>query len=423
MSSDPIAAPTRLGGDFWKFFVGQTISNLGSSFTQFALPLLVFKITGSALKLGLAGALAMLPYLLFGLVIGAWVDRLDRRKMMIVTDLARAAVVLTIPILDTTGSLSMFWIYSVIFVSSTLTIFFNSGEFAAIPSLVRADDLVTANGRIQASYSTAQIVGPLIAGFAVTFLSVSTFLGFDALSFLVSAATLALIATRFNPEREASETRTTIRSDITEGLRYVMKHPVLRNISLMMAIVNFVSATTYSQLVLFSKERLHASDSNLGVIFSAGSAGVVMLSLLAGPLRRRFRFGPVALGALMASGLLIAGFGMLRSFWVAVPIWALISGLGILFNINTGSLRQAIVPSHLLGRIISIASVLAWSAIPLGSLLGGYLIQVSGNVGAVYSLIGVLTFFVALAFFYGPLGHAERYLDARAQEERSAPAG
>src|SRR5215472_11762223 len=122
--------------DFWKYWAGETISNLGSSFTQFALPLLVFKLTGSALNLGITTAAAFLPYLLFGLVIGAWVDRLDRKRLMLLVDLAQALVLASIPVLSLLGALSIWWLYGTSFVSATLKICFECGQFAAIPSLV-----------------------------------------------------------------------------------------------------------------------------------------------------------------------------------------------------------------------------------------------------------------------------------------------
>jgi MFS family permease len=125
-----------LSGDFGRFWLGQTISNLGSSFTFFALPLLVFKLTGSPINLGITTAATFVPYLLFGLVIGAWVDRVDRKRLMIATDLARAAVIATIPLLAAADALSVGWVYAVAFASATLTIAFDAAEFAAIPSLV-----------------------------------------------------------------------------------------------------------------------------------------------------------------------------------------------------------------------------------------------------------------------------------------------
>src|SRR5437016_2606234 len=162
-----MASSARLSSEFWKFWVGQTISNLGSSFTAFALPLLVFKLTGSALNLAAATAATFLPYLLFGLLIGAWVDRVDRKRLMIFSDLGRAIVIASIPVLGAANALTVWWIYIVTFLETTLTICFTAAQFAAIPNLVpdnNAQELVTANGRIQASFSAASVAGPLLAG-------------------------------------------------------------------------------------------------------------------------------------------------------------------------------------------------------------------------------------------------------------------
>jgi len=402
--------------DFWKYWAGQTISNLGSSVTLFALPLLVYKLTGSALNLGISTAATFLPYLLFGLILGAWTDRVNRKQMMIVTDLGRAVIIASIPFWVLFGPLPVWWIYAVGFIHSTLTICFEAGQFAAIPGLVKQDDLVTANGRIQASYAGAQIAGPLLAGLLVTVVPISSLFLIDALSFVVSAGSLALIKASFNIDSGEKRAATSIGRDVIEGLRYVLRHPVLRNISAMMALVNFVGATTGAQIVLFAKERLQANDTQVSLLYSAASIGVVVLSLAAGQLRKRWSFSKVALSALMLEGLLTVVLAFTRWYWLAVVLWALASGLGILFNINTGSLRQAIVPNHLLGRVISIASVLAWSAIPVGSLVGALAIEWTKNVALVYGVSGALVFLIPFAFSFTALGHAERYL---AQENRT----
>jgi MFS family permease len=402
-----------LSGDFGRFWLGQTISNLGSSFTFFALPLLVFKLTGSPINLGLTIACEFVPYLLFGLVIGAWVDRVDRKRLMVATDLARAVVIATIPLLAAVDALSVGWVYAVAFASATLTIAFDAAEFAAIPSLVASgDDLVSANGRVQASYSAAQIAGPLLAGLLITVAPVQQVLWVDAASFLISAGTLLAITTAFNATRPEGEERRAIRREVVDGLRYVLGHPVLRNISAMMALINLVSATVYAQLVIFAKHQLDASDSRVALLYSAGSAGVVLLSLAAGPVRRRLSFSVAALGALLIDGLLTMVLAATSWYWAALGLWAAISGLGIFFNINTGSLRQQIVPNHLLGRVMSIAGVLAWSAIPVGALVGGWAVERTGSVALVYGVIGALVALLALGFSFGPLGHADRYLPA-----------
>jgi MFS family permease len=399
---------SKFNSDFWKYWTGQTISNLGSSITLFALPLLVYKLSGSALDLGIAAAATFLPYPLFGLILGAWTDRVNRKRMMIGTDIGRALIIASIPLLFAFGLLTIWWIYIVAFIHATLKICFEAGEFAAIPSLVNQDDLVTANGRIQASYSGASIVGPLLAGVLVTLVPLSALLLFDAISFIASSFSLALIRISFNTSEKRE--RTSIRSDVIEGLRYVLSHPVLRNISIMMALVNFVGSTTYDQLIYFAKTRLQATDFQASLLYSAGSLGVVILALAAGPLRKHWSFSTVALGALMLEGILTVVFSLMRMYWAAVVLWTLIGGLGILFNINTSSLRQTIVPNHLLGRVLSIASVLAWSAIPLGSLLGGFAITWTQNVALVYGVIGALVFLIPFGFSFTALGHADKYI-------------
>src|SRR5437868_12372349 len=333
--------------DFWKFWTGQTISNLGSSFTQWAVPLLVFQLTHSAVNLGIATAATFLPYLLFGLVIGAWMDRVDRKRAMIALDSLNAVVIFSIPLVATFWHLSVWWIYGVTFIQSTVFIAFSAGEFAALPSLVSTDDLVTANGRIQATYSAAQVAGPLLAGALVSFLPLQWVMAFDAASFAVSALSLSLVRASFNaPSDGEPKEATTIFHDVREGLGYVWAHPVLRNISVMMALINFVTSTTWAELVLFATKRLDASRFQIGVLFAAGSAGVVVTGLLAGRLRKRFSFTALAMSSLMLMGALIVVFAGMRWYWIALPIWAAQSGLGILFNINTGSLRQAIVPNQ-----------------------------------------------------------------------------
>jgi MFS family permease len=411
-----------VSSDFRKFWAGQTISNLGSSFTQWAVPILVYDLTHSALNLGVATAATFLPFLLFGLPLGAWMDRVDRKRAMIALDSLNAVVILSIPLVATFGDLNVWLIYAVTFIQSTIFIAFSAGEFAAIPSLVSNEDLVTANGRIQASYSAAQVAGPLLAGALLSVLPLTWVLTFDAGSFAISALSLSLVRRSFNVAGDETRERRSILHDVREGLRYVLSHPVLRNISVMMALINFVGATTYTQLVLFANERLDASKREIGLLFAAGSAGVVVTGLLAGRLRKRFSFTALAMTSLMLMGGCTIIFAGMRSYWASLPFWAAAGGLGILFNINTGSLRQAIVPNHLLSRVLSIAGVLAWSAIPAGALIGGWVISATGNVALVYGVIGILTICIAAFFrFFTALGDAQRYVDERqAEEERVA---
>jgi Transmembrane secretion effector len=419
----PPTGHRSLGRDFWLYFSGQLVSQVGSSFTLFALPLLVFKLTHSATNLALTTVSNFVPYLLFGLVLGALVDRVDRKRMMVLTDVGRAAVIAVLPVLALSGALRVADIYAVAFVQSTLGILFNCGEFAAIPSLVGRDDLVAANGRIMATNSAGQILGPILAGVLVTLMSPADLLFFDAGSFAVSAASLAVIRRSFNAADRPATAKpgvTGLLGDVGAGLRYVWSNPVLRSISVMMALINFVASTENSQLVLFAKRALAATDSEVAILFAAGAAGVVAVSIAAAPIRRRLSFAVTALGALVISGLTVTAMALVGSYPAALVLWAASCGFGLLLNINTSALRQAIVPDEMYGRVVSIAQVLAWSAIPLGALAGAAAIQLSGSVTGVYAVTGALTALIALLFAFSPVAQGDRYLAAAAHDE---PAG
>lgn len=394
----PAAAPAPRS-DFWLFLGGQALSRLGSSFTAFALPLLVYLQTGSALDLGIATAATFVPYLLFGLVLGAWVDRSDRKRLMVATDLGRAAVVATIPLAAVLGILSAPWIYAVAFVSSTLTIAFEACEFAAMPNLARGADLTALNGRVQSSYSIAAVVGPLMAGMLVNLVSPPIVILIDAVTFLTSAWTIALIRTRFNADAPGAP-QASVLDDVRAGLRYVWRQPALRNISIMMAMVNFLAITTNAQLVLFATRQLHASSTEIAWLYAAESLGMGVLALAVAPLRRRLSFTQVALGALAVFGAVVAVFAVNTSYPLALVLWALGGGTSIMFNVAASSLRQKIVPDDMLGRVMTIASVLAWSAIPVGSLVGGAVIQRTGDVVLTYAGIGALVFALPVAFSF-----------------------
>jgi predicted branched-subunit amino acid permease len=398
--------------DFRLYWAGETISSLGSSFTLLALPLLVYRLTGSALNLGLSTAAETLPYLLLGLLIGAWVDRLDRKRLMIVIDLLQALTIATIPVVYALGVLSVWWMYGVGFVSATLKIGFESGQFAAIPHMVNQDNLDAANGRIQASFSLAQMLGPVLAGALLFILPLPTLLLLDAASFLISAGALRLIRTRFNTT--ASSENKSIRQEVGEGLRYVLKSPPLRAMVYMTLLLNPILITTTTQLVLLASVAYHAGNQQISLFYAAGSLGVVLFSLLAGPLRTRWPFSRVAMGSLLLMGGLLLGLGFTPWYPLAVVVWGLSQGTEMLFNINTRSLCQAIVPDQLLGRVMSVLLVLAYAVIPLGALGGGILLQQTGvtHVAQVYAAIGLLIVLVALAFSLTALGHAERYLPA-----------
>ena len=351
-----------------------------------------------------------IPFLLFGLAIGVWVDRIDRKRVMIFADVAQAVILCSVPLLSVLGLLSVWWIYAVGFISSTLWICFNTAEFATVPSLVRKADLAMANGRLQASYSAATVTGPLLAGLLVALVPVHTLLLFDAFSFLLSALAVSLIGVRLDAVNEKNRRSKGLFDEVAEGLSFILGHPVLRSTCFLMALVNGVGFTVYAQLVLYAKERLGASDPQVGLLYAAGSIGMVVLALAAGPLRRRLSFSKAVLSAPMLGGILIVLLASTRWYWTALVLWASIWGLVVFFDISTNTLLQTVVPERLLGRVRSTVSVLSWSAIPLGTLVGGVAIERTQNVALVYAAIGAIVTVAAFVFTFTSIGHADRHL-------------
>jgi MFS family permease len=163
--------------------------------------------------------------------------------------------------------------------------------------------------------------------------------------------------------------------------------------------------------------QLGATDSETAFIYAAGAVGMTTFGLLAGRIRSRYGFTKVAKWALIIESALFVVLGFMTNPWLAMVVFACMQGLSILFNVQTASLRQLITPNHMLGRVMTTAAVLAWSAIPVGSYLGGIAIEATGDPGLVYAALGGLSLLIPLFFFtFTALGHAERYIPADMKE-------
>jgi len=405
-----LAVPGRKVGDFWIFWTGQTISQIGSALTSFALPLLVFKLSGSALDLGIATAAAWLPYLIFGLPIGTWVDRINRKGFMISMDIVRAALLAVLPTLALLGHLPLWWIYVVLFLNVTLSIGFNAAGYAAIASLVRSEGLVQANGFIQASSWLSLVVGPLLATLLLTRTFIQGVLWVDAASFLVSAASLAFVRTSFNRTAPRTQARTAFGRDLAQGLRYVLSHPVLRALALISLLSNLALGTIVAQLVLVAKDVFAASDAQVGGFATALGVGGAIASLLAGPFKRFLSYGVLLLGSLLLFGVLTVVLVLTKSYWTGVVLWGCMFGMIGFFDTAFPAIVQAVAPNEVLGRVTTFVETVAVFSVPLSAVLGGWIIDRVRSVSLVFGILGGFVVLVALAFLGSPLAHVERYL-------------
>lgn len=255
------------------FLVGQGMSAVGSGFTSVAMPLLVFQLTGSPASLGLVTTFAFLPAVLFGVILGAVADRVDRRRAMVRVDVVRGVVIACVPVATTLGFGNIWLMYAVIFVQSTLEILFETSSFAIVPALVPRERLAAANSWMVSSVLSGRSVGAVVAGLLASSVPVSWLLVFDALGFMLSAMTLIAIRGDFRP-RHVDRPFRNLRADMATGLRYVWFDRRLRALALVMALVNLLNPTVSAQLLVYARDRLSASDAQFGWMLAAGGIGV-----------------------------------------------------------------------------------------------------------------------------------------------------
>jgi MFS family permease len=362
--------------DFVKFWAGQSISMFGTYITDVALPLLVvITLRASPTQAGLVSAARFAPFLVVSLFAGVWIDRVRRRRVLIVTDLGRALLLGLIPFLALIGRLGIGSVVLIAFLTGMLTVFFDVGYLSYVPSVVGLEELPRANGTLEVSRSTAQLAGPGLAGVLVKVVGAPVAILIDAVSYLVSAGSLVLIRRR---EEVPARTQGRTWEEIGEGLRFVFRNVYLRALVLQATAWNFFNQMIVVVVVLFILRSLHLGPVFVGLYFSAGSAGGLLGAVVSVRVTRQLGFGRGLLSAIwldslapilvpLASGPkpVAAAVLLLSSF-----LW----GLGLVIaNVNIISLRQSATPDRLLGRMNASYRLLAYGAIPLGALLGGLL--------------------------------------------------
>jgi MFS family permease len=372
----------RLSGRYWRLWSASTISNLGDGIAIVALPLLAVSLTRNPVLVSLLGFVQYLPWLLFSLISGALVDRLDRRVLMWRTDVFRAVVISAVGLLVAVDWMNLPVLFTAAFLLGTAETLFDNASQAILPSLVDRDDLAKANGRLQgAEVVTNQFVGPPLGGLLFAAAAATPFL-LDGASFLAAAVLVALIPGSFRPERAAVASDTPVvrqvRDDIAEGLRWLWRHRVLRTLAMVLGGANLFWWAGESVLVLFAQDILGLDEAGYGVLLTSFAAGSVAASVTADRLIVRLGSGTVLIASLVAMGVSPLIAGLLSSPWLVGVMFVVMGFSTVVWNIITVSLRQSIIPDEILGRVNSAYRFVGWGVIPLGALLGGVLADVFG---------------------------------------------
>jgi MFS family permease len=388
------------GSGFAKLWGATAVSNVGDGVYATALPLLAASLTRDPLLVSLVSFAEWLPWLLFGLLSGALLDRWDRRRVMWTVDAARFAIVggLAVAVLMDQASIAL--LAAVGFLLGTGQTLVDTGAHSILPALVSRDAqrLERANGRLVGTQVvTQELAGPPVGGFLF---SLTTWLPFavDAVSFAAGSALVASIRGHFGPAPEElapDGRRTTLRSEIAEGLRWLAAHRVLRATAAMVAVVNLLAAGGSAIMVLFAQELLGLDAVGFGLLLSGSAVGGVLGSLVAARSVAAVGTARIIVGTMIVSALAFLAFGLSSDPRLAGVLFGIVGFMTVVFNVVMGALRQALTPDRLLGRVISAFRLFSYGTVPFGSLLGGALAR-SFGLRAPFLAAGIVIPVVAL---------------------------
>ncbi|MGZ4334797.1 MAG: MFS transporter [Gaiellaceae bacterium] len=375
--------------DFVRLWTGQSISELGSQVSQLAIPwLAAVGLHANPIEFSFLGVLGFLPFILFALPAGVWVDRLRRRQILIVGDSARAVLLTLVPILWAVGVLQIWHLLVLQFVIGIFTVFFDVAYQSYLPALIEREHLVDGNSKLQLTVSVAQVAGPSMSGGLIAAITAPYAIVVDAASFVVSTLFMVRMRHRENlPRQDEDIPKPKMWPQVKEGLHWVLGNRYLRPIAGCTGTSNFFGQILFAILLLYAVRVLHLSSVALGAVFAVGSCGAIVGALLANRLQKRLGVGhAIVLYAVLFSSAGLAFPLAPRSF----PLPALMAGFvtfsfsSVAYNITQVSLRQAITPERLQGRMNAAMRWIVWGTIPLGTLTGGAIGQTIGLRAALW---------------------------------------
>ncbi|MBK3568245.1 MFS transporter [Streptomyces sp. MBT62] len=388
--------------DCGRLFIATALGQLGDRVIFLALPMVaIVALNADEFQVGLLTAMTTAGSLLVGLPAGAWVDRMRKRSVMISTDLARALVLLTVPMASWADLLTIWWLYAVALVHGVLTVFFDVAYVSYLPHLVGRSNLVEGNSRLSAIRSVTSISGPGVAGPMVGWVGVPATLLISVAGMTMSS--LLAVSIRRREEKPEPSEQPQLGRDIKEGLKFVLKYPALRAIILGDAIFNLFLIMYQTMLLVFLEREIGLEYFGIGLILSGMGCGALLGALLATRVSNRVGQGRVIWLAPLVTCPLTVLMPLARPGWslyMAAMGLASLSLGGVVRVVAQSSFQQTLTPDQLLGRVSATARFVSWSGIPLGGVLGGASGSVFGAtatlcIGAVGMTVSILPNFLS----------------------------
>jgi MFS family permease len=385
------AAPVapRLSRDYWRLWWANAISSTGDGAFVAALPLLAVTITRDPRLVSVVTAAIFLPWLLLSLPAGAIVDRYDRATLMWRAQAVQAAVVTIIAVLVVVHQANIELLAAGGLLLGSAEVIFSNAAQSVLPALVPPELLAKANGSQQVSLTVGEsFLGPP-AGSLLFAAAAALPFGLDAMSFAGSAALLARLPRTGEAPKTENAKRPPIRVQIAEGLRWLARHRLLRVVAVLLGIYNFANQMGQAVLVLLATQTLHVSARGYGLLLAASAVGSVVGGLVNPILARRMGMLPCLVLPALIDAAAFVGIGLAPGPIVVAALLA-VQGFSVtMWNVVTVSLRQRVVPGHLLGRVNSVYRMLGWGLMPLGALAGGFVAHAAG-LRAPYIVAGLL---------------------------------
>ncbi len=378
---------------FRRYLIARVLSVAGTIVTLVSLPIIVYRLSGSASLTALVAACEAAPYLIFGLFSGALTDRWNRKRVMVTADILGAVLVATIPLAHAFATLTVPHVLAVAFLGPTVGVFFDGAVFGALPMLVGRSRIAEANSVAWAAQSVVEMSVPAVVGAVLAVLNPAWLLGFDALTFAASAALLAgLTRPLYDATRERPPlTLRQIFRDIGEGIGFLMQHAGVRTFTLIGFLQCLGAGGFVALMVVWIDQRLGMGTEGLrfGIVFGAWSVGGLTASLALPALVRRYAAARIALVAVPVSAVLAVAVPFVRSWWVAALLLALWGVFYQLVVINSVTYRQQVTPEALLGRVNTAGRMLAWGlGWTGGAFLAGLVVSWWGLVATLVVLCG-----------------------------------
>lgn len=384
--------------DFGRFWLARAISVAGDNVSQLALPsAAILALAATPAEVGALRAVQFLAYPLLGLAAGVWVDRLRRRRIMVLADGGRAAALATIPIAYALGGLTLVQLFAVVAVVGSLTVLFDLAATSHVPSIVPREDWAGANAQLEMAQQAIATAGPGVAGFLISAVTAPFAIAFDAASFVASGL---LLASTVDPVRARSPRQSAFR-EAQEGVQFLLRHPALRRITITATISNVGLTAGLAVQLLFLYRVMHLPAFAIGLAFGVGSIGS-----FAGAAANRYLIRRLGTHGLLLLATLVEGLGWLLVpaglFFPIIPLLVTavaISGFfGVSWNVGVTTFRQREIPAEIMGRVTAAARTIGFGALPVGSLLGGLLGQaLTAAYGERVGLAVTLTVGAALA--------------------------